>query len=336
MWLEFLSEDLVLGKWGASLTAEECLEALKSQKLKKIDDLPNAVGVYALADHIGEIHYIGITKADSFRDRIYSRHVNGSEERSHKLACNYNIGRMWRDRKSAEFVPYDAQVAKELRREFIRRHCGAACIPLDHTKQALERLEQEIFAIAPPDMISWNATRTRVNPLPEPRDLVDELIEELGLSIGERAALERQAMRFEKYNGCRGPQTRQPKIFTRLRNARQPDQVSGEFPTNGKDIALAVLRGFERVAPDGERYVAHRFKDGRYRMADPSLGRTKHRAANQLPVTLEEISGHLSKGYLLRMRGELSKQVNLISATEIKPVYEVVSDTTMTVARERL
>ena len=164
------------------MTAEECLEALKSQKLNKIDDLPNAVGLYALADHLGEIHYIGITEADSFRDRIYSRHVNGSEERSHKLACNYNIGRMWRDRKSADHVPHDAQVAKDLRREFIRRHCHAACIPLDYTKQALEQLEQEIFAIAPPDMISWNATRMRVNRLPEPRDLVDALIEELGLA----------------------------------------------------------------------------------------------------------------------------------------------------------
>jgi hypothetical protein len=29
------------------LTAEECVEALKNQKLRKIDDLPYAVGVYA-------------------------------------------------------------------------------------------------------------------------------------------------------------------------------------------------------------------------------------------------------------------------------------------------
>jgi hypothetical protein len=56
-------------------------------------------------------------------------------------------------------------------------------------------------------------------------------------------------------------------------------------------------------------------------MADPALGRKKHHAENQLAVTLEEISGYLSRGYLLRMRGELSTQVNLISAAEIKPVY---------------
>ncbi len=193
----FLSACVLKGGNGI-LTAKECVAALQNQKLKKIDDLPDAIGVYALADHLGDIHYIGITAAESFRDRIYSRHVNGSEERSHKLACNYNIGRMWRDRKSADHVPHDAKIAKDLRREFIRRHCRAACVPLDCTKHALEALENEILAIAPRNMISWNATRMRLNRLPEPRDLVDALIEELGLSLDKRAALDRQAMRFEK------------------------------------------------------------------------------------------------------------------------------------------
>jgi hypothetical protein len=181
------------------LTAEECLNDLKSQKLKKIDDLPDATGVYGLADHLGVIRYIGVTAADSFRDRIYSRHVNGSEERSHKLACNYNIGRMWRNRKSVQFVVRDAKIAKDLRREFIRRHCFAACVPLNLTKPALEMLEKEIFSIAPPEMISWNSTRKRVNRLPEPRDLVDSLIQELGLSAADIASLDRQASLFEKY-----------------------------------------------------------------------------------------------------------------------------------------
>jgi hypothetical protein len=181
------------------LTAWECLNDLKDQKLKKIDDLPDATGVYGLADHLGVIRYIGVTAADSFRDRIYSRHVNGSEERSHKLACNYNIGRMWRNRKSAEYVVRDAKIAKHLRREFIRRHCFAACVPLNQTKPALEVLEREIFRIAPPEMTSWNNTRKRVNRLPEPRDLVDSLIQELGLDAADVAALERQASLFERY-----------------------------------------------------------------------------------------------------------------------------------------
>jgi hypothetical protein len=48
------------------LTAEECLSELTNQKLRKIDDLPKATGVYGLADHLGNIHYIGVTAADSF------------------------------------------------------------------------------------------------------------------------------------------------------------------------------------------------------------------------------------------------------------------------------
>ena len=40
-------------------------------------------------------------------------------------------------------------------------------------------------------------------------------------------------------------------------------------------------------------------------------------SANQLSVDINEILGYLKKGYLLRMRGETSKQVNLIAASEI-------------------
>jgi hypothetical protein len=57
-----------------------------------------------------------------------------------------------------------------------------------------------------------------------------------------------------------------------------------------------------------------------YRVADPALGRTKHHAANQIAITAEEIGGHLRKGFLLRMRGEISGQVNLIAASEIKAI----------------
>jgi hypothetical protein len=300
-----------------------------TQKLRRIDNLPNAVGVYALADHLGDLHYIRITAADSFRDRIYSRHVNGSEERSHKLACNYNIGRMWRDRKSACHVPRDAQIAKDLRREFIRRHCQVACVPLEYTKEALEQLEQEIFAIAPPDMISWNATRTRVNRLPEPRDLVDALIDELGLSLEERAALDRQAKLFEKLSGSEVFPVQRSENSVDLNNAQQArrlersDGMNQPGKTVRENVAVAGrrVRGFERIAADGERYVAHVFKNGLYCMADPALGRTKHHKENQLAVTLEEIGQYLSRGYLLRMRGESSKQVNLISPAEITPVY---------------
>jgi hypothetical protein len=57
-----------------------------------------------------------------------------------------------------------------------------------------------------------------------------------------------------------------------------------------------------------------------YRVADPTLGRTKHHASNQIAITAEEIGDYLRKGFLLRMRGEVGGQVNLIAASEIKAI----------------
>ncbi len=77
---------------------------------------------------------------------------------------------------------------------------------------------------------------------------------------------------------------------------------------------------FVRVTENGERYVPHRFRDGMFRVADPALGRTKHHAGNQLAIKADEIADYLRKGFLLRMRGEISGQVNLIAASEIRTV----------------
>ena len=77
------------------MTSEEYLKALRSRTLRRIDDLPIDIGIYALTDHLGAIHYIGRTDAEGFRDRIYNRHVTGSEDRSHKFSWFYNIGRMY-------------------------------------------------------------------------------------------------------------------------------------------------------------------------------------------------------------------------------------------------
>src|SRR3984893_11721893 len=144
---------------------------------------------------------------------------------------------------------------------------------------ALEALEKEIFAIAPPNMISWNATRMRVNCLPEPRDIVDALIEELRLGLDERAALDRQAKLFRKHAGGEDAPIRQSGISARLANvgkvqpSAQPEDVSERRKSDSEDVAFAVgrLGGFERVAADGERYVAHRFKDGLYLIAYSAL-----------------------------------------------------------------
>jgi uncharacterized coiled-coil protein SlyX len=48
------------------------------------------------------------------------------------------------------------------------------------------------------------------------------------------------------------------------------------------------------------------------------ISRLKHHAASQIAVRADEIAEYLRKGYLLRMRGEVSGQVNLISPAEIK------------------
>jgi hypothetical protein len=87
-----------------------------------------------------------------------------------------------------------------------------------------------------------------------------------------------------------------------------------EFQSQGRDVGFRIVR----VAEDGERYLPHRFRDGLYRVADPALGRTKHHAGNQIAVRADEIEEYLRKGFLLRMRGEVSEQVNLISPAEIK------------------
>jgi len=54
-------------------------------------------------------------------------------------------------------------------------------------------------------------------------------------------------------------------------------------------------------------------------MANPALGRIKHHSANQLSVDINEILGYLKKGYLLRMRGETSKQVSRRSTIDLRP-----------------
>lgn len=74
---------------------------------------------------------------------------------------------------------------------------------------------------------------------------------------------------------------------------------------------------FERIRGNGERYVPHRFKDGRYRVADPTNGKKKHHASHQIPISYEEIVDYLRKGFYLRMRGERTGQSNLIAASKI-------------------
>lgn len=90
-------------------------------------------------------------------------------------------------------------------------------------------------------------------------------------------------------------------------------------PTSSlRPLQSATCPRFERLSRDGELFVAHRYEDGLYRMANPALGAKKHHAANQIAVDLGAVADYLRRGYLLRMRGEASSQVNLISPSEIR------------------
>jgi hypothetical protein len=68
----------------------------------------------------------------------------------------------------------------------------------------------------------------------------------------------------------------------------------------------------------GEIFLPYRFQDGRYRVADPALGKVKHHSKNQILVeTDQELRNHVRRGFHVRMRGDDSGQVNLIKPDEI-------------------
>ena len=82
-------------------------------------------------------------------------------------------------------------------------------------------------------------------------------------------------------------------------------------------LADGETPSFERIARDSEQFIPHRFRDGLYRVADPALGPKKRHSKNQVVVSVHGIGPNLERGFLLRMRGERSGQVNLIAAAEI-------------------
>jgi hypothetical protein len=168
------------------------LRSLATGDALRLDALPREHGIYALRDHGGAIRYIGITKADryGFHGRINSRHVSGSEGRSHKFSHAYNTGRMWRAKKDNR---PDATLAKHLRTAFVRRHCRATILSVPPAMWGeLPRLEIAVQAIAPEGMMDWGDKRN-FPCLPEPKELLDAMLDELCFTRDERAALERQA-----------------------------------------------------------------------------------------------------------------------------------------------
>src|SRR5450759_332786 len=124
-----------------------CLDLLISQDLKSLDDLPEAQGIYALADHRGVLRYIGMTANDTFRNRINSRHVTGSEGNSHKFACAYNVGRMWYGKGCGEQDPHDGKLARQLRQNFIRQYCKAVYVPLQFQKATRGQQRPRLYTL---------------------------------------------------------------------------------------------------------------------------------------------------------------------------------------------
>lgn len=180
------------------ISARDALDSLLSQPLRRLDDMPDAIGLYGLGDHEGRLHYFGMTDSESFSDRIWHRHIAGSEDRSHKLACNYSVGRLWHDRKNPKSNERDGAVSRRVRQAFIRKHCGFVCLPLTMNQADLRRLERDVINLAWPHIADWNKTRKRVAIFDEPRDLVDIIIRDLRLSSQEIAALDRQAEIFQQ------------------------------------------------------------------------------------------------------------------------------------------
>ena len=176
-------------------SAESLLSALLEATPRPTVQAPrDARGLYGLVDHHGDLRYIGSTSStdQTFYERIHQRHRTGSEGMSHYFSAMYNTGRMWRDRKDA-LTKVDGDIAKALRNEFVVDHCRAVWLPLPDTVD-IARLEAEVLSLAPDHAIAWN--RRRMQAYDEPVDLVEATLRRLGWGAREKAAIERQRLRF--------------------------------------------------------------------------------------------------------------------------------------------
>lgn len=177
-----------------NFSAQNLLAQLLAAPHRHTREAPkDARGLYGLVDHLGCLRYIGSTKSpgQTLHSRIHQKHRTGSEHLSHYFSTMYNTGRMWRQRLDPT-TEADGSIAKKLRNEFVARHCRAVWIVLPDTAD-IGRLEAEVIAIAPSEVVAWNGHRTAV--YDEPVELVDETICYLGWGEREKAAIERQRQR---------------------------------------------------------------------------------------------------------------------------------------------
>ncbi|WP_193175438.1 3'-5' exonuclease [Oricola nitratireducens] len=179
----------------ASSNAQDILHQLLTVKPQPTAVAPkDCRGIYGLVDHLGALRYIGSTSSaeETFHKRIHQRHRTGSETGSHYFSRMYNTGRMWRLRNDPA-TKADGDIAKKLRNAFIAEYCKAVWVPLPDEID-IARLEQEVIALAPRDVIAWN--RRGMDAYDEPVDLVDRVIGHLDFRDAELAAIDRQKARF--------------------------------------------------------------------------------------------------------------------------------------------
>lgn len=191
------------------MNSTDTFKALTQSEPQSLIGLPDIFGIYALWDHEEKIRYIGCTPkaTEGFRIRVGNKHVTGSEGRSHKFSQAYCTGRMWRYCKKLAPAtalsaqdPHDANLAKKLRTEFIRKNCRVTYVEIpmfieaSNYFNALTSLEAEVQAMAPPEMRAWEGVCFQ--PFEEPIELVDSLLKSLPHL---RGAAERQANIFNNY-----------------------------------------------------------------------------------------------------------------------------------------
>lgn len=74
----------------------------------------------------------------------------------------------------------------------------------------------------------------------------------------------------------------------------------------------------------GEKYFPAETKDGRFQLADPSIGEARHHAEHAIFAdTIHEAMELVTeRGFSLWMKGQNTKQRNLIAADQIKVAGE--------------
>lgn len=175
-----------------TMTARQCLDHLLAQTPCRLEDLPSHSGIYGLWDAFGEMRYVGSTQ--DLRDRVWSRHVTGSEGKSHKLAQELNQHLFYVDRATRLRHPARAKTVRGLRQRFVRGHYKATFVDIMATTGDLKRLERQVIDLAEPGNRLWNdrtSIQTRLSG--HLAALITDFVRHEVRNEAQRAALRTQA-----------------------------------------------------------------------------------------------------------------------------------------------